>query len=287
MFKKIIEKCKNLLILGRYHSPIGAFLLMWPCYWGTLSGGNLNTNLLKTLLYFTIGAIVMRGAGCCINDIFDRNYDGKIQRTKNRPLVSKKITIFEAIIFVIVQLFIGLAVVIQFDTDVILMSFVIIPLVFVYPLFKRFTHFPQVILGLVFNWGVLIGHMSQTDFFNYTVLYLYFAGVLLTIAYDTVYGFQDLEGDKKLGLKSLAIIFEKKKNFLSLVYISSFLLFSIFFFYNYTNLKINIFFCLIILYFLAKQFLAFKNNSKFMVIFKSNSFLGGVISILIAIQSYF
>ena len=125
MFKKIKEKCKNLLILGRYNNPAGAFLLMWPCYWGVLSYAN-KSNIFFDLLYFSLGAFIMRGAGCCLNDIFDKDFDSKVKRTKNRPLASGKIGLNEAIIFVILQLILGLLIVLQFEKIVIIWSFFII-----------------------------------------------------------------------------------------------------------------------------------------------------------------
>ena len=286
MFKKIIEKCKNLLILGRYNSPVGAFLLMWPCYWGCLSANVIKTTTVQDLIYFTIGSFVMRGAGCCINDIFDKNYDKEIKRTKNRPLASGKLDVGESIFFIFLQLLIGLIIVIQFEIKIVIISFIIIPLVFTYPLFKRFTYFPQVVLGLVFNWGIIIGHISQSEELSISLLYLYFAGVFLTIAYDTVYGFQDLQEDKRLGLKSLSILFEFKENYLILIYLLSFTFFSIFFFKNYSNNLINFFSSTIVAYLLLKQFFSFKNGLNLMDIFKSNIIFGGVVSMLMIIQSY-
>ena len=157
MFKKITKKSKNLLILGRYNNPVGAFLLMWPCYCGALSNSSLNTSLLQCLILFTLGSFVMRGAGCCINDIFDRDFDRKIKRTKKRPLASGSLNVLESIIFTVFQLLLGLIILLQFETNVIILSLMIMPLVLTYPLFKRFTYFPQIILGLAFNWGVLVG----------------------------------------------------------------------------------------------------------------------------------
>lgn len=286
MFKNIKEKCKNLLILGRYNSPVGAFLLMWPCYWGCLDGNIIKTTTIQDLIYLTIGSFVMRGAGCCINDMFDKNYDKKIKRTKRRPLASGKIKIYESVIFIFLQLLVGFIIVIQFEIKVIIISFMVIPLVFIYPLLKRFTYFPQVVLGLVFNWGIIIGHISQSDEFNITVLYLYFAGVFLTIAYDTVYGFQDLKEDKKLGLKSLSILFENKQNYLLLVYLLSSTFFTIYFFKSYSNNLINFSYSTIVTYLLLRQFFDFKKGLNLMKIFKSNIIFGGVISILMIFQNY-
>ena len=282
MFKNLFEKCKSLLILGRYNNPAGAILLMWPCYWGALSSIN-GEEIINALIYFSIGSFVMRGAGCCINDIFDKKFDKKVERTKFRPLASGLLSVSEALWFVIFQLFIGLLVVIQFELNVILLSFVIMPLVILYPIFKRITFFPQVILGLVFNWGIILGHLSQNNF-NYDILYLYFAGVFLTIAYDTIYGFQDIKDDKKLGLKSLAILLENKLRYIFAIYFLSFIMFSIFFVKSFSNILISIICGLIILTCFTLQYRWFIKGRKLMSIFKSNVIYGGVISFLILIQ---
>ncbi len=286
MFKKITKKSKNLLILGRYNNPVGAFLLMWPCYWGALSNSNLNASLLQCLILFTLGSFIMRGAGCCINDILDKDFDRKIQRTKKRPLASGSLNILESIIFTLFQLLLGLIILLQFETNVIILSLMIMPLVITYPLFKRFTYFPQIILGLAFNWGVLVGYQSQTENFNFSILYLYFAGVFLTIAYDTVYGFQDIKGDKKIGLKSLAILFEKKRKSLCSIYVLSSIFFSIFFFETYVNTFLSVLSSLIVFSLLIKQFLNFENGIEINKIFKSNIKTGGIITFLIIVQNY-
>ncbi len=286
MFKKIIEKCKNLLILGRYNNPVGSLLLMWPCFWGVLSYGDELNQIFFPLLLFFIGSFVMRGAGCCINDIFDKQFDKFVKRTKNRPLASNKVTIVDAILFILLQLLIGLIVVIQFDWHVIVSSFLIIPLVVIYPLLKRITYIPQFFLGLAFNWGVILGHLSQNSQFDINILYLFFAGVFLTTAYDTIYGFQDLVDDKKLGLKSLSILLEKQKHFLLFIYLLSFMLFFIYFeikFYNQTLIYLS---CFTILVIFMHQYYSFKNGIPEIKIFKSNALYGAVISMLIGIQNY-
>ena len=286
MFKKITKKSKNLLILGRYNNPVGAFLLMWPCYWGALSNSSLNASLLQCLILFTLGSFVMRGAGCCINDIFDRDFDRKITRTKKRPLASVSLNITESITFTLFQLLLGLIILLQFEKNVIILSLMIMPLVLTYPLFKRFTYFPQIILGLAFNWGVLVGYQSQTENFNFSILYLYFAGVFLTTAYDTVYGFQDIKEDKKIGIKSLAIFFEKKRKSLRLIYVLSSIFFSIFFFVTYANTFLSVLSSLIVFSLLIKQFLNFENGIEISKIFRSNVKTGGIIAFLITMHNY-
>ena len=153
MFRKLKKKINILLVLGRYNYPTGAFLLMWPCFWGVLYNPNLNGNYIYSLFLLFIGSFVMRGAGCCINDFFDKDFDKKIKRTKNRPLARNLIGYFDVLCFIIFQLILGFIILINFNTKVIFFSLLIFPLVIIYPLFKRVSNFPQVILGLIFNWG--------------------------------------------------------------------------------------------------------------------------------------
>ena len=138
----------------------------------------------------------MRGAGCCVNDIFDKDFDKKSREQKKTTCI-RFIKYPESIIFTLFQLLLGLIVLLQFETNVIILSFMIMPLVLTYPLFKRFTYFPQIILGLAFNWGVLLDIRVKPKILIFSILYLYFAGVFLTTAYDTVYGFQDIKEIKK------------------------------------------------------------------------------------------
>ncbi len=286
MFKKIKEKSKNLLILGRYNNPAGAFLLMWPCFWGVISYADKN-NIIFDLLCFCLGSFVMRGAGCCLNDILDKDFDSKVKRTKNRPLASGKIGLGEAILFLILQLFLGFCIVIQFEKIVIFWSFLIIPFVFCYPLFKRISNFPQLVLGLVFNWGVIVGHLSQSKSFQFEIFYLYFGGVLLTTAYDTIYGYQDIDDDKKLGLKSLAILLENKDYFIFLIYFLSSILFSIFFFQKFSNNLLSFLGTSIVLFSFLFQYYSFKRGNSLNKIFRSNVFYGALITLIIASHNYF
>ena len=289
MFKRIIHKLMILLEFGRYNYPTGAFLLLWPCFWGVLYQPNPNVPVLGTLFILTIGAFVMRGAGCCINDLFDRDIDKLVSRTKNRPLAQEKISIKTAIFFTIFQLLIGLVIVIQFSAKVIFLSFLIIPLVISYPLFKRFTNYPQVILGVVFNWGVFVGFFSQNQSLNFGVTCLYLGGVFYTIAYDTIYGFQDISDDKKVGVKSLSIRIEKNKNkFVLILFLTSVFFFIISFFQNVNgSIYFKICSSLTIILIFTIQFYAFYREVSLKRIFDSSVMTGGIISILFVIQYYF
>ena len=288
MQKLTKEKIKNLLFLGRYNYPTGAFLLMWPCFWGVLYEPNFELNLFKILGLFFIGSFVMRGVGCCINDYFDKDLDKKVYRTKNRPLAKGLLNDRDLSIFIILQLFIGLVVVLNFNLKVIFFSFLIIPLVVIYPLFKRVTYLPQVFLGLVFNWGILIGFLTQNSELNLGIIFLYCSGIFLTIAYDTIYAFQDIKDDKNSGIKSLAILIEKKPT-LSL---------ALFFFLNYLFLnlsilqstKINITNLFIITSLILichiRQLFIFKKRREFKSIFDFNIYVGGLITLIIFVKNY-
>ena len=210
MTSNTLHKIKLFLILGRYNYPTGAFLLMFPCLWGVFYKISYNQNLIEIIVLFFIGSFVMRGAGCCINDFFDKDLDKKVSRTKSRPLASGSLNVKDFSIFLFLQLIIGLAVVVNFNVKTIFFSFLIIPLVLIYPLMKRATNFPQFFLAFVFNWGIIIGYFSQSNSLNLGITYLFLGGFFFTIAYDTAYAFQDLKDDKKFGIKSFAIVLEKK-----------------------------------------------------------------------------
>ena len=286
MFKKIITKCKLLLLLGRYNYPTGAFLLMWPCYWGTLS--SINTDGVFYLLFlFSIGSFVMRGAGCCINDILDKKIDKKVERTKNRPLANNKLSSKDAIIFIAFQSLIGFFILLQLNYKSIFVCLIIVPFVLIYPLLKRYTYFPQFLLGLIFNWGVIVGHLAHNNSFNQEIIFLYLGGVFLTISYDTIYGFQDIEDDKKIGVKSLSIKIEKYSNeFIFTFYLISFIFFTIYFSMSISNLFFKLLTTLVLSLLMLKQFLDFKRGQHPKKIFDSNIKLGFLLSILIYIQNY-
>ncbi len=205
----IADWMKPYLHLARVDKQVGTVLLMWPCIWGvalaTPAGGLPDILLMSK---FVVGSFVMRGAGCTINDIWDRDIDKHVERTKNRPLASGKLTVIQALQFLALQLSTGLGILLTFNYDTILLGMASMPIVVVYPLMKRYSNWPQATLGLAFNWGVLVGWSSVIGTVDTSLLYavpLYASGVCWTLVYDTIYGFQDKNDDKKLGLKSVAI----------------------------------------------------------------------------------
>ena len=196
----------------RLDRPVGYVLLFYPICFSIFSFSNFNREVAILLTIFLIGSIAMRSAGCIINDLLDRDIDIKVQRTQNRPLVSNTLSIKNSIICLIVLLGIGLIVLTQLNLHSIILALIITPLVFLYPLAKRYFFLPQLILAFTYNWGCLIGWSSLDSPSRFSDVYFLFISLILwTIIYDTVYATQDEEDDKKLSLKSSAILFGKYK----------------------------------------------------------------------------
>lgn len=204
----IKNKIWLLINLARLNNPIGIFLLLFPCLLGiTIASDQIN---LEIFTLFTLGAITMRSAGCIINDIIDRNLDKKTVRTKDRPLANEQLTLKEAYYFLLFLLIIGLLILIKLNQIVIILGLAIIPLIVLYPYMKRITYFPQLFLGIIFNWGVLMGYASIKNTLDPEIFFLYAACIFWTIGYDTIYAHQDKKTDVKIGIKSTAILFGKK-----------------------------------------------------------------------------
>jgi len=204
----IKNKIWLLINLARLNNPIGIFLLLFPCLLGiTIASDQIN---LEIFTLFTLGAITMRSAGCIINDIVDRNLDRKTVRTKDRPLANEQLTLKEAYYFLLFLLIIGLLILIKLNQIVIILGLAIIPLIVLYPYMKRITYFPQLFLGIIFNWGVLMGYASIKNTLDPEIFFLYAACIFWTIGYDTIYAHQDKKTDVKIGIKSTAILFGKK-----------------------------------------------------------------------------
>ncbi len=195
--------------LMRLDRPIGWWLLLIPCWWG-LSLAHIEQGKSPNFWYaalFLAGAIIMRGAGCTINDIADRNFDALVERTRNRPIPSGRISVTQAQIFLAIQLLAGLAILLQFNSFTIILAIASLAIVAIYPFTKRFTYYPQVILGLAFNWGALLGWAAIHGSLNIIPLLLYASGIFWTLAYDTIYAHQDKEDDILIGVKSTALKF--------------------------------------------------------------------------------
>ncbi|KAF8914069.1 4-hydroxybenzoate polyprenyl transferase [Gymnopilus junonius] len=206
------QKTRPYLYLTRLDKPIGTLLLFYPCAWSiTMASYSLQLPFTTPLTYvslFGLGAIVMRGAGCTINDMWDKNLDKAVDRTKDRPLARGDITPKQAIIFLGGQLTAGLGVLLQLNWHSILLGASSLSLVTIYPLMKRFTHWPQAVLGLAFNWGALLGWSAVAETVDWNVcLPLYAGGVCWTLVYDSIYAHQDKLDDVKVGIRSTALLF--------------------------------------------------------------------------------
>jgi len=198
------------LRLARVDRPTGFWLLALPCFWSVaLASRSIGADYPDPwlLLLFAVGAVVMRAAGCIYNDIIDKDIDARVARTQSRPLPSGQIDEKAAIIFMLALSLVGLAVLLSFNTVTVLLGFAVIPIVALYPLMKRYSHWPQAVLGLAFNWGALLGYVAVLGRLEWAAAVLYGGAVAWTIGYDTIYAHQDREDDALLSLKSTALKF--------------------------------------------------------------------------------
>ena len=203
----------NLFIeLTRLKKPIGYMLLFWPCAWGLTIAYDFSNEKITYIIYVTLfltGAILMRSAGCIINDIADRKFDKKVSRTKNRPIASGKISVVKGLFFSTFLCLLAFIVLIQFNFLTIVLALGSMPLAFTYPLMKRYTYWPQLFLGITFNYGLLLGWTSIANEITMLPIILYVGAIFWTLGFDTIYGFQDIKDDEIIGLKSTSIKFKK------------------------------------------------------------------------------
>lgn len=192
------------LKLARADRPIGTWLLLWPCLW-SIALAAYDLSVIWLMLLFAVGAVVMRGAGCTFNDIVDRDFDAQVERTKGRPLPSGAVTVAQAFVFLVVQLLAGLAVLLSLNGTAIALGFASVLLIAVYPFMKRITYWPQIVLGLVFNWGALMGYAAVRGPLGWPPILLYAGAIFWTIGYDTIYAHQDKDDDALIGVKSSAL----------------------------------------------------------------------------------
>ena len=201
------------LRLARFDRPIGSWLLLMPCWWSAaLSAGiahRLDRLPLDVLLFF-IGAFVMRGAGCTWNDITDRDLDAKVERTRSRPIPAGQVSVKAALVFLVAQALVGLVVLLQFNRFAIATGIASLLIVAIYPFMKRITWWPQIVLGLAFSWGALMGFAATFGRLDLTAFVLYAGSICWVIAYDTIYAHQDTEDDALIGIKSTARLFAER-----------------------------------------------------------------------------
>ena len=213
---------KLFIELTRLNKPIGYMLLFWPCIWGLTIAyeftSELETYFFYILLFF-LGAVLMRSAGCIVNDITDKNFDKLVERTKNRPIASGKVSVKLASFYSFILCGIAFLVLINFNFFTIWMALLSMPLAFSYPLMKRFTYWPQLFLGITFNYGLVLAWISVTNEISILPIIFYFGAIFWTLGYDTIYGYQDIKDDEIIGVKSTSIKFKNNpKKFISFCY---------------------------------------------------------------------
>jgi 4-hydroxybenzoate polyprenyl transferase len=281
------------LDLIRLKKPIGVMLLFWPCLWGLTLANDFTSNNLQYVIYFIyffLGSFLMRSAGCIVNDILDRKYDILVERTKQRPIASGKISVKLSMIYVIILCSFAFLILIQFNFTTILLGLASMPFAFSYPLMKRYTYWPQLFLGFTFNYGLIMAWFSIKPEFSYIPIIFYIGAIFWTLAYDTIYGFQDIKDDEIIGVKSTSIKFKNNpKLFIFLCYLI-FIFIQIFSgvlmgFNHYYFIGIIV----IALHLLIFQTLKLdvSNTKMCLAKFKSNNFLGLLIFLNILINKIY
>ena len=275
--------------LTRLKKPIGYMLLFWPCAWGLTLAYDFSSNLSNYLFYlilFFLGSVLMRSAGCIVNDILDKEFDAKVFRTKNRPIASNKISIRVALFYSFVLCFFALLILLNFNLFTIILALSSMPLAFTYPLMKRYTYWPQLFLGITFNYGLILGWTAIHQQIDIAPLLFYIGAIFWTLGYDTIYGYQDVKDDEIIGLKSTSIKFKgKERKFLYTCYSILLILFMIGgyymnFHYSYYILSIL---PLAHLFFYQMKIFNSKNPESCLKAFKSNNFFGLIVFLQILI----
>ena len=270
---------KIFIELTRLNKPIGFMLLFWPCSWGLTYAKSFSQNnsiYFYYLILFFFGSLLMRSAGCIFNDIVDKDFDKKVKRTKKRPLAAKIISVNHAFFYVAFLCFFAFLILIQFNTLTIFLGLGSMLLAFSYPFMKRITYWPQLFLGITFNWGIIMAWTSMGYDISYDILTLYTAAIFWTLGYDTIYGAQDMSDDEIIGLKSTSIKFKKNiKFFVGSCYFLSVLLLSFLFL---ELIGINFFTLFLFAFFLSLfyQLKTFKKEDQesCLIAFKINNFSG-------------
>ena len=268
-------------------------LLFWPCIWGLTIAFDFTNNIqlfLKFGFLFFFGSILMRSAGCIINDIVDKDFDAQVERTKMRPIASGKISVKLALFFSGILCIIALLVLIQFNSFTIILAFLSMPLAFSYPYMKRFTYWPQLFLGITFNYGLILGWTAIYGQVSIIPLVFYFGAIFWTLGYDTIYGFQDIKDDEIIGVKSTSIKFKKNpKIFLTLCYLIFYISIIVSGIFMSYNLHYFLFSILVLLHLMLYQLRVLKVSVPMtcLKIFKSNNFLGFLVFLNILVGKTF
>ena len=275
-----MNQLKLFVELTRLQKPIGYMLLFWPCAWGLTLAYDFSKDLGNYFFYlvlFFLGAVLMRSAGCIVNDILDKEYDKKVSRTKNRPIASGKISNKIAIFYTIILCLSALLVLLNFNNYTIILALGSMPLAFTYPLMKRYTYWPQLFLGITFNYGLILGWTSIKEEIDLIPILFYFGAIFWTLGYDTIYGYQDIKDDEIIGLKSTSIKFKSNPIvFLITCYLIFYLItLSMGFLMNLNNLFFfSLAFVFLQIFYFQLKILKIDNAKNCLKIFKSNNFLG-------------
>ena len=283
----------NLFIeLTRLKRPIGYMLLFWPCAWGLTIAYDFNQSLNNYIFYlilFFLGSVLMRSAGCIINDIADRNFDKQVSRTKNRPIATGEISVKLGFIYSAILCGLAFLVLINFNFFTIILALVSMPLAFSYPLMKRYTYWPQLFLGITFNYGLILGWTAIQNEINLIPIIFYFGAIFWILGYDTIYGFQDLKDDEIIGLKSTSIKFKgSAKKFLIVCYSITIFSFIVSGYLMNFDLMFFIFALVPAAHLLFLQILKFNSSepSSCLRVFKSNNLFGLILLVNILVGKF-
>ena len=274
----------NLFIeLIRLKKPIGFMLLFWPCAWGLTLAYDFSTSLNNYFFYlslFFFGSLLMRSAGCIANDILDREFDKKVSRTKERPIASGKVSIKLGLIYIIFLCFVALLILLNFNHFTIILALGSMPLAFSYPLMKRYTYWPQLFLGITFNYGLILGWVCITNQIELEPIILYIGAIFWTLGFDTIYGYQDIKDDEIIGVKSTSIKFKNNpKLFLIICYLILMISLILVGFFMKFSLMFYLFLIIPILHLFLYQIYNFnyKDPKNSLKTFKTNNILGAII----------
>ncbi len=286
-----MKQLKIFVELTRLNKPIGYMLLFWPCSWGLAYAFNFNQNaklFFHYLVLFFLGSVLMRSAGCIFNDIVDKDFDKKVLRTKERPIASGKISVQRSFFYVLILCFLALLILLQFNFLTIVLGMSSMLLAFSYPFMKRITYWPQLFLGLTFNWGIIMAWASVNNYISLDIITLYASAIFWTLGYDTIYGAQDINDDEIIGVKSTSIKFKENiKLFVSFNYCLVFLILTYLFLKDFGPNFFSMLF-VVFVFSLVFQLIIFnkKEANSCLKAFKANNFSGFLLFLTILSKNY-
>ena len=286
-----MKHLKIFIQLTRLNKPIGFMLLFWPCSWGLAYAYSINQDynlFIHYLFLFFLGSVLMRSAGCIVNDIVDKDFDKKVKRTKTRPIAAGKISIKRSLFYVLILCGLAFIILLQFNFLTILLGMGSMIFAFTYPFMKRITHWPQLFLGITFNWGVIMSWAAINNGISPEIIILYISAIFWTLGYDTIYGAQDMSDDEIIGLKSTSIKF---KNYIKLFVLSCYLITSSLIIFLFKDIiGLNTFSLLLFIFFLSLVYQVFNFDQfqpkKCLKIFKANNYSGLIFFLGIFLINY-